>query len=486
MAYSPRAYARTAVPAASTLHGLQRFSGGYTPGLSRQVAAAGGFERWFRRQLADGYDDDWYAATAKWWPSLNASVATRVLRHHSGVEPFWVADAHYQRWTMVRRIGSQRQVRETMADFWEHHLHVPARGEVGPFRASYGKTIRANALGTFRDLLQATITHPAMSVYLTNANSSKTAPNENLGRELLELHTVGRGHYTEDDVKNSARILTGYRINLWQDWVDSYDPSKHWTGTVRVMDFQHANTAPDGRPVVKAYLDHLARHPATARRIARKLAIRFVSDTPSDALVERLAAVYLANDTAIGPVLTALIATSEFKASARKKVRTPAEDVVATWRALGARFTAGPSSADDNSGATCIMWQATGIGLGPLSWQRPDGRPDHAAAWSTTSRFLASLAFHQNMAGGWWPVYRTSHRRPVSWLPARRIRFDQFVDHLARSIHGRRSDSRLLQAACEATGLLPGTIITSRHALMKWGMPRLLTLFLDSPIHMTR
>ncbi|MCX6399910.1 MAG: DUF1800 domain-containing protein [Propionibacteriales bacterium] len=486
MTYTPRPYRRTTVPPAATLHGLRRFTAGYTPYLRNQVAAAGGFGPWFDRQLAGGYDDDWYASTARWWPSINASAATIWQRHKDEVEELWRADANYQCWAMVRRFGTKRQVLETMADFWEHHLHVPASGEVGPFRASYGKTVRTHALGRFDDLLTAAITHPAMAVYLDNANSTKSAPNENLGRELLELHTVGRGNYGEDDVKSSARILTGYRVGLWSDWAFSYDPTKHWTGPVKVMDFEHANSDPDGRAVLTAYLRHLAHHPATARRIALKLARRFVSDDPSDALVTKLAQVYLDNDTAIRPVLKALVATTSFKTSAGQKVRTPPEDVVATWRALGVRFSAAPRSSGDSSGANAILWQSDSIGLRPFGWQRPDGRPDTAEAWGSTSRFLASLDIHFTMAGGWWPEVGTDYRTAASWLPQSRIRFDELVDHLSRCLHGRGSTALLLQVACEATGCKPATVITSTHAIVRWEWARLLTVFLDSPTHMTR
>ncbi|NHA00123.1 DUF1800 domain-containing protein [Nocardioides sp. W3-2-3] len=134
-------------------------------------------------RLTSYYSDSWYGATAAWWPSVNASPATLWKRDQDGVESIGMADANYERWALVRRLGSQRQVLETMAGAWEHHLHVPATGEVGPFRTAYGKVIRAYSLARYEDLLKAAITHPAMSVYLGNANSSKSAPNENLGRE---------------------------------------------------------------------------------------------------------------------------------------------------------------------------------------------------------------------------------------------------------------------------------------------------------------
>ena len=477
---------KTKVPSRATLHALQRLTAGYTPALRRQVEAAGGLGRWLDRQLTGGYDDAWAAQTATWWPSINATPAQIWKRHQDGVEELWRADANYQCWSLVRRFGSQRQVLETMADFWEHHLHVPASGEVGPFRAAYGRTIRAHALGRYADLLKAAVTHPAMAVYLTNANSSKRAPNENLGRELLELHTVGRGQYGEDDVKASARILTGWRIGLWRDWAVSYDPAHHWTGPVRVMGFAHANAAADGRPVVAAYLDYLARHPATARRIALKLARRFVSDTPPPALVTRLAGVYLKSDTAIVPVLRALVAAPEFAATPNAKVRTPAEDVVATWRALGVRLTARPRSGDDETAANQVLWQTSSLGLTPFGWQRPDGRPDDAAAWSSTSRFLASVDVHYTMAGGWWPSRGLAYRTPASWLPAKRIRFDRLVDHLARTVQGRPATPLLLRVACEATGCRAGEVITRKHRIVRWEMPRLLTVLFDSPTHMTR
>lgn len=481
VSYTPRPYRRTAVPSPAALHGLQRFTAGYTPALTAQVSAAGGFARWFDRQLADGYDDAWATQTAAWWSSITATYEVTTQRDRDGVEGFWRADANYQAWSMVRRFGSQRQVRETMADFWEHHFHVPTVGEVGPFRSDYGRTIRGLALGRFDELLRTAVLHPAMQHYLGNVNSSKSAPNENLARELMELHTVGRGPYTEDDVKAVARLLTGWRSG---NWVMTYDPTKHWTGAVTAMDFTHPNTDPDGRVAVLALLDHLARHPSTAQRVATKLAQRFVSDTPPSALVQRLAQVYLDADTAIAPVLRALIASPEFAASVGAKVRTPAEDVVATMRSLGVRLSA-PGGAGD-AAANAIVGRSIDIGLAPFAWPRPDGRPDEAAAWSSASRFLASLETHYSLSGGWWPKKGIVYRTPRSWLPASRIRFDLLVDHLSRTLLGRPSTAKLLRVACEASGCKPAELITAQHRIVKWDMPRLLTAFLDSPTHLTR
>ena len=103
-------------------------------------------------------------------------------------------------------------------------------------------------MGRFDQLLPKAITHPAMMIFLTGANSTKDHPNENLARELLELHTVGVGVFDEDDVKNAALVLTGFRIANPGGWTASYDPAVHYTGPVRVLGFSHANRGPRRAP----------------------------------------------------------------------------------------------------------------------------------------------------------------------------------------------------------------------------------------------
>ena len=484
--FVPATYAATTLLDARSRLIVNRFTGGWSLATRNEVKAAGGIDRWFASQLAPSkISDSFYADSKAWWYANSTDPLNVWARDDAGTESVWQAGAHYQRWSMLRRIYSRRQVLETMAAFWEHHFHVPtAGGPSGGHRAHYGRVIRSKALGRFDVLLNAAVTHPAMGCYLGNASSTKAAPNENLGRELLELHTVGRAAgYTEDDVKNSARILTGWRVDVWNTWTSSYQPSSHWTGPVKVLGFTHPNDSSDGRAVTKAYLDYLAHHPSTAKRIARKLAVRFVSDNPSDTLVNHLASVYLANSTAIAPVLKALVASKEFQASAGKKTRTPEEDVIATYRALGVKVAA-PRS--DSSAAVQILWQAHQIGQGPFEWPRPDGRPDTANAWSSVSRVLGSFAVHYAMAGSWWPKVGIVYRSPAAWLPKSSIRFDALVDHMSRSILGRTSTSLLLRVACQATGIGPSTVITKDHALIRWNMPRLLTVFLDNPTHLGR
>nr|WP_301539804.1 DUF1800 domain-containing protein [Nocardioides sp. zg-DK7169] len=467
---------------------MSRFTYGWTPALGREIERAGGFARWFDAQLKAGPDDAFTRSSGTWWSSVNASTAELWRRHNAGVETLWQADANYQRWALVRRIRSPQQVREVMTELWEHHFHVTTEGSGSAlFRADYGRQLRERALGRFSELLKCAITHPAMGVYLDNAASTAKAPNENLGRELLELHTVGVGAYTEDDVKDSARILTGYRVDTWNTWRVSYDPASHSVGRVKVLGFTDANASSDGRATTARYLDYLARHPRTAERVARKLATRFVSDTPPAALVGRLAKVYLAHDTAIAPVLRALLASAEFRAARGAKVRTPSDDVVATYRALGVKVTR-PRHAE--SAANAILWQCGRVGSYPFAWPRPDGLPDQASAWATAPRFLASLDVHYSMCGGWWPKRDAAYRAPASWLPVTKkrptVRFDRLVEHLSRTLTGRPASRRVLTVACQATGCRPAERITRTHPMVRWNLHRLLTVFLDSPAHMTR
>lgn len=490
-AYRPRRYQGAPLLKAADRHLVNRFSYGNTPALTKRVRKAGGARKWFRDQLKPGQIHDKATdSLVDWWPSLTRSAQDLWTRQISDIEGGWAVMSDYQRWLLMRRITTNRPVAEMMAEFWMNHFNVPAHHDATfTYRFAYDRAIRRAALGSFADLLHTAVTHPAMGVFLDNAVSTKRHPNENLGRELLELHTVGYGHYDEDDVKGSARILTGYLVDMWNTWDADYSPASHWTGAVSVLGFTAANDAADGRAVVKDYLDYLARHRATAEKIARKLCVKFVRDDPSQALVDHLADVYLKHDTQIKPVLNALVASKEFKKSAGMKVRDPAEEIVATYRALHVAVTA-PPAGESGHAAHAILWQASAIGAVPFDWPQPDGQPVDNASWSSPARLMASLETHWSMAGGWWPSDGIRYRSPRAWLPQPQVRYDLLVDHLCQQLLGRRSTSLLLKACVEVCpdnwGLGPATTISADHPLVQWGFHRLIATILDSPDHFTR
>jgi uncharacterized protein (DUF1800 family) len=465
-------------------HLALRFSYGLTSELRRDVRQLGA-STWFDRQLSPGKISDRKAdELVSWWPSLRRTPLDIWRRTQTEVEPGWQVMEDYARWVLMRRILSRRQVLEVMTEFWENHLHVPLDADaVFTHRVPYGKAIRAGALGKFSDLLFTSTTHPAMGIYLDNAESTAEHPNENLGRELLELHTVGRGNFSEDDVKDSARILTGWRVDVWRTFAASYSPEDHARGPVKVMGFKDANRDKDGRKLTRRYTDYLASRPETAQRIARRLAVKFVRDDPPQSLVNSLAKVYLKHDTAIVPVLEALVASPVFAASRGTKVRDPAEDVIATWRALKVKVR---KPVSPQSGAESILWQTSDLGQRPFSWPRPDGAPITNDAWASTGRMTGSWRMHYSMAGGWWPRDQLAYKSPKSWLPEKRLRFDDLVEHLSQELLSRPATKELTEACCQALALKPGTHIDKDHPVVQWQMPLLLTTLLDSPAHMTR
>ncbi len=487
--YTPAHYRGDRVLPTAARHLVGRFSYGVTPALADDVRRAGGARAWFTQQLDPAsVPDPQGDALDAWWPSLKLGATELWQRNIQEVEGGWEVMADYQRWVLMRRIRSQRQVLEVMTELWENHFNVPVNGDAQfTWRADFGDVIRAHALGRFDDLLHATTTHPALLISLDNVSSTAKHPNENLGRELLELHTVGRGAYGEDDVKASARILTGWTVDMWETFVAEYNPKIHDRSPVTVMEFTHPNAQADGRAVTDAYLTYLAHHPATAQRVARKLAVKFVSDDPPQSLVDHLAEVYLAQDTRIAPVLRALIDSTAFKESVGGKVRDPGEDIVATYRALDVRLAKPPkTAAGEGYAANQMLWQVSSLGITPFAWPRPDGQPIDNDSWASPARLVASMEVHLDMAGGWWPKKGATYHPPTWWAPKLPIRFDMLVDHLSQVILHRRSTSALLKACCQALEVEPHEKITREHGVLKWNMHRLLGTFLDSPAFLTR
>lgn len=338
--------------------------------------------------------------------------------------------------------------------------------------------IRRHALGRYDDLLVTAVTHPSMLTYLSNATSSKVDPNENLGREVLELHTVGTdAGYTERDVRTSALILTGLSVD-WHTGEARYRTGYHHVGPVRVLDFSHPNSGSDGRPVVEAYLRHLAGMPATARRVCRRLAVRFVADDPPTALVDRLAAVYPAGSTAIRPVLAELFASPEFAASVGAKVRTPLETLVAMARCLGLQP---PAAAGEVEPMREMYWMASSLGQPPYAWPQPDGYPDVAAAWQSAAVTLARWNMNSALVGDWWPK---GYRRPElsSFLPAPLpSSYGGLVDDLSVRLRHHPADAVERQRICAFLEVSESTSVTGRSEAVTWRLEHVLSLLLDAP-----
>jgi uncharacterized protein (DUF1800 family) len=340
---------------------------------------------------------------------------------------------------------------------------------------SYAETvIRSHAFGRYADMLHAAMRHPAMLTYLNNDESTKTNVNENLGRELLELHTIGvTSGYTETDVRNSAMILSGRSID--------YDTSEflfradnHYVGPVATSWFSDENaTAAGGLEMGDRYVDSLAKHPATAATVARKLAVRFVSDVPPESLLTRLAEVYLTNDTAIVPMLTELFKSTEFWASAGAKWRRPLEDAVGSVRAVGVT-----PSADLAEGIKSLYWTLSTLGHAPLSWIPPNGFPDVTGAWTSASQMVARWNLHRGLTDGWWKGLTAPTKIVDELVPAAGQSNAQWVDAIAQRMIGRPLSAEHSAVLLAYLGEDGGTEADPGNA---WLASSLAALVLDSP-----
>ena len=482
MVVPPGSYPATPVPTAAELRMLNRMGTGYQPSQLASLRAAGGPANWFEKQLAPSTIAEPAIMTTvdSWYPDRKQSAAVKWQRKQSGLKPLWQYAHDLSCWTMLRRIYSERTFFETMVDFWSGHLHIPANHTFAwPWRYDYDLLIRQHALGRFDDMLVAASLHPAMLLYLDNFRSEFGNPNENQGRELLELHTVGReAGYTEAMVKSSAWILSGWTVDYGHTFAPSYNVEKHTTGPVRVLGFSDPNSALDGRALTERYLRYLANHPATAKRIATKLALRFVSNTPTAAYINRLANVFLSSGTDIKATLRWMVASPEFAGSTQSLVRSGPEDTIATVRALGIVAT----GTRTNSLAQLLP---TLCGEAIYTWPRPDGPPRGTEAFCTPGRMLTSANAHWQLVRG-DSIIDATFRDTTSWLPVASMRFDAFVDHLCRTILGRRSTSAILDACVVATGVAPTTLITKTHMVATWRFVCVAATLLDSSQHMSR
>jgi len=469
------------LPSDPLLHLLRRATYGPTPASTAEIRRLGA-TAWLERQLkpaaiADGTADALRARL----PLSRLSIDGVRAKVKSGALPMYGWSAMFELGcaAVARAVWSERQLFEVMVDFWSNHLNVanPSDG-AWDNRPDYDQTvIRPYALGRFADMLKASAKHPAMLTYLDNRFSTRAAPNENYGRELLELHTAGLG-YTEADVKDAARLFTGMTVS-WDNGRYRYDAGQHATGPVKVLGFSHANaTAAGGEAAAMALLDHLALHPSTAKRLATKLCVRFVADDPPAALVTRLAQVYLDNKTAIAPVLRALFGSPEFLASAGAKTRTPYEDVVATVRTLGY----GPEKTGVKA-LQALYWMAQEAGQAPMAWSPPNGYPDVAAAWASPSGQVIRWNAHLNIVAGWWP---TTLQRPASLLtafagPALPPTYGALIDAVATRLLGRTLAPAHSAAIAGFYGKTPASPLKAGDGAAGWAFVYLPALLLNSP-----
>jgi uncharacterized protein (DUF1800 family) len=381
------------------IHLLKRLTyGARQPDLAR--IAAIGEAAWLNEQLNPAsLDTGAVDAKIAALPALGMAPADLFAAYPNNT--YRDATAQLQLAVTLRATESRAQLFERMVEFWSDHFNVPLEGRaISLYKIVEDRTvIRAHALGKFKDLLLASATSPAMLVYLDNSVSRVGALNENYGRELLELHTVGVGNFTEADVLATARLLTGWSVNnttrIFQYRGQQNDPAPltimGWTRPTTGNRFTHG----------VEFLLWLGVQPACARHVCTKLARRFVSDRPDPAIVDAMVAAWLANDSAIGPVLRAMVAHPAFNAAANQKFRRPSDYVAFTLRALRTSI-----SATTNSNQIRRIGRAAGqMGQLPFSWPAPNGYPDVEGAWLNTGGMIARWNWTGDVVGRTFPPF---------------------------------------------------------------------------------
>lgn len=451
-----------------------------TFGASRAGAAdlkRVGIDAWLERQLDPKRVDDEVADQAlAAWPTVGMSTA----KLRASIPRFdWVAMFELGQSTLARQLWSERQLLEVMVDFWSNHLNVTNPFDGGwDTRTAYDRdVIRRHALGRFSDMLKASARSPAMLRYLNNAESHRRSVNENYGRELLELHTVGiDGGYTEKDVRQSAYIMTGRTVTPEGEF--RYEADRHWVDPVKVLGFSDRNGSRSrGLDVGEKYLQYLATHPSTAKNVARKLAVRFVTDNPPPSLVERLAAEYLRSGTAIVPVLRLLFRSLEFWIATGLKTRRPLENLVASGRALGVA-----PGGDTRKAVEELYWMVGRLGHAPLAWAPPNGYPDVAGAWSSAHAMLGAWNAHRALLHGWYQGL--SYPKTEGLVGKRPGTTGAYLDALAGRLLGQTMAAKDRAALLKFLGAKDGTKV--RTATLGGKLDDLAPLLLDSVYHALR
>jgi hypothetical protein len=364
-------------------HLLSRAAHGPWPGDLERVRSIGS-EAWIEEQLAPDLIDD-----------TRCDLRARrfeTLWHEPGTcyeykKP--VLREELTRHTLLRAIYSRRQLFEVMVGFWSDHLNINLeKGDCIYLKPSDDRlVVRAHALGRFRDLIRASATSPAMLVYLDGKENKKSGPddvpNENYARELLELHTLGvDGGYTQSDVYEVARCLTGWRLRTrWRKGTVYFDPLLHDDGEKVVLG---QRIRAGGRESdLDRVIEIVCSHPSTAQHIATKLVRRFVAEEPPPTLVQRVAATFTDTQGDIKSLLRTILTSNEFKESRGAKVKRPFQFIVSALRALGA----------DTHAHQPLIDYLLRMGHGPFQYPTPDGYPDKAAPWMGTLLWRWNFAF---------------------------------------------------------------------------------------------
>ena len=353
---------------------------------------------------------------------------------------------------MLRALYSPYQVQEEMTWFWFNHFNVhQGKNNVRAMLGDYeSQAIRTHALGHFRDLLGAVVLHPAMLRYLDNDQNAAGHINENFARELMELHTLGvDGGYTQGDVQELARVLTGLGLNQGdtrpgmnknlagyyvRHGLTEFNPQRHDFGPKTLL----------GKPIqgkglgeIEEALDRLASHPATARFVCGKLARFWLADEPPAALVQRMVTEYMASQGDIAQVLTVLFNAPEFVQAPPQHFKDPVRYVVSSVRLAYDRKVVLNVS-------PMVNW-LNRMGEPLYGRLTPDGYPLSSSAWSSPGQMATRFEIAKAIGSGSAGLFKTDGPQPQD-----RPAFPQLANPLYYQAMARTLSSATAQALDQA------------------------------------
>jgi uncharacterized protein (DUF1800 family) len=388
-------------PRAQAAHLLNRIGFGPRPGDIGRVLAQG-FERFVESQVYPDTDAD-VRSRLSGLQTLDYSTARVLDLYNADNRTIGPIIDEFNSAKLIRAVHGANQLQEVLVDFWFNHFNVNLNdGFVRYSVTSYERdAIRPFVLGKFGDLLSATAHHAAMMYYLDNYLSTgprvvggvtRQGLNENYGRELMELHTIGvDAGYTQQDVTEAARVLTGWGIdNTGRSGQFMFRMASHDRGAKSV--FGLGIPAGGGQEEGDRLIDYLAGHPAAAQFISKRLVQRFVSDDPPAGLVDRCAATFQGTGGDIARVMLTIFGSREFwdPSIFGAKTKTPLEFVVSALRAVDAQV----------SRASAITPVLTAMGMPLYQCIPPTGYTNAGVEWLNPSSHLARVNFAFDVAGG--------------------------------------------------------------------------------------
>ncbi|GAC1571810.1 MAG: DUF1800 domain-containing protein [Sphingomicrobium sp.] len=323
--------------------------------------------------------------------------------------------------SLLRDLYAQDQLREQLTWFWFNHFNIQSqKRDIRAMVGDYENIIRAHSLGRFRDLLEATLKHPAMLRYLDNDQNTANHINENYAREIMELHSMGVGAgYTQKDVQELARILTGVGVNLnpsapklppprlplyIRAGLFEFNPNHHDFGD---KDFLGHRMKGSGFGEVEQALDLIAASPATARHISTQLATYFMGDSPQAGVIKKMTVTWRKRDGDIAAVLRTMIRTSEFRQSFGGAFKDPIHYAVSAVRLMyGGNVIVN---------AQPIIGWLNRMGEGLYSHETPDGYPLSSAAWTGPGQMSVRFEIARQIGAGAADLFKPSS--PLSSVP---------------------------------------------------------------------